>query len=215
MSIRIAIFDENDNVRHRITELLNTDPAFQIVGNYKNAVSCVRDIYRLRPDIVIMDIEMAKVNSIETVRTLNHKFPHIQILIQTVFEDDERVFQSIAAGASGYILKTHLNRFLINAIKELYNGGSPMSPSISRKVINTLQKGLIGRIHPRVPEYKLTPRERQVLAAVVDGLSHKMIGMELNISYDTVRTHIKSIYEKLDVNSLTGVVAKAIHHNII
>ncbi|MCU1441775.1 MAG: DNA-binding response regulator, NarL/FixJ family, contains and domain [Rhodoglobus sp.] len=214
MSIRIAIFDDNKNIRNSIILLLNTDPAFEVVGNFSTAQHCVENVLTSRPDLVLMDLEMPGVNGIEAVKLLTKEFPHIQILIQTVFEDDERVFDSICAGASGYILKNQLNSSLIDAIKNLQTGGSPMSPSIARRVLNMLQQSYQGKRQPS-EEYNLTPREKEVLSAVVKGLSYKMIAHELNISYETVRSHIKKIYEKLHVASLTEVVAKAINQNIV
>jgi DNA-binding NarL/FixJ family response regulator len=215
MSIRIAIFDDNKNVRNSIILLLNTDPDLEVVGNFSTAQHCVENVLTSRPDLVLMDLEMPGVNGIEAVKLLTKEFPHIQILIQTVFEDDERVFDSICAGASGYILKNQLNSSLIDAIKDLQTGGSPMSPSIARRVLNMLQHSYQGKRQRPVEEYNLTAREKEVLTAVVNGLSYKMIGYELNISYETVRSHIKKIYEKLHVASLTEVVAKAINQNIV
>ena len=215
MSIRIAIFDDNKNVRNSIILLLNTDPDFEVVGNFSTAQHCVENVLTSRPDLVFMDLEMPGVNGIEAVKLLTKEFPHIQILIQTVFEDDERVFDSICAGASGYILKNQLNSSLIDAIKDLQTGGSPMSPSIARRVLNMLQHSYPGKRQQPLEEYNLTAREKEVLSAVVNGLSYKMIGYELNISYETVRSHIKKIYEKLHVASLTEVVAKAINQNIV
>jgi DNA-binding NarL/FixJ family response regulator len=214
MSIRIAIFDDNKNIRNSIILLLNTDPAFEVVGTFSDAQHCVDNVITSRPDVVLMDIEMPGINGIEAVKLLTKEFPHIQILIQTVFEDDERVFDSICAGASGYILKNQLNSSLTDAIKELQTGGSPMSPSIARRVLNMLQQGYQNKKAPS-EEYNLTPREKEVLSGIVNGLSYKMIGFELNISYETVRSHIKKIYEKLHVASLTEVVAKAINQNIV
>ena len=215
MSIRIAIFDDNKNIRNSIILLLNTDPDFEVVGNFSTAQHCVENVLTSRPDLVLMDLEMPGVNGIEAVKLLTKEFPHIQILIQTVFEDDERVFDSICAGASGYILKNQLNSSLIDAIKDLQTGGSPMSPSIARRVLNMLQNSYPGKLRQPSEEYNLTAREKEVLSAVVNGLSYKMIGYELNISYETVRSHIKKIYEKLHVASLTEVVAKAINQNIV
>jgi DNA-binding NarL/FixJ family response regulator len=215
MSIRIAIFDDNKNIRNSIILLLNTDPDFEVVGNFSTAQHCVENVLTSRPDLVLMDLEMPGVNGIEAVKLLTKEFPHIQILIQTVFEDDERVFDSICAGASGYILKNQLNSSLIDAIKDLQTGGSPMSPSIARRVLNILQHSYPAKRQRPLEDYNLTAREKEVLTAVVNGLSYKMIGYELNISYETVRSHIKKIYEKLHVASLTEVVAKAINQNIV
>lgn len=214
MSIRIAIFDDNKNIRNSIILLLNTDSAFEVVGTFSDAQHCVDNVITSRPDVVLMDIEMPGISGIEAVKLLTKEFPHIQILIQTVFEDDERVFDSICAGASGYILKNQLNSSLTDAIKELQTGGSPMSPSIARRVLNMLQQGYQNKKAPS-EEYNLTPREKEVLSGIVNGLSYKMIGFELNISYETVRSHIKKIYDKLHVASLTEVVAKAINQNIV
>jgi DNA-binding NarL/FixJ family response regulator len=152
---------------------------------------------------------------IEAVKLIKQELPHVQILMQTVFEDDDRVFDSICAGASGYILKNHLNTRLVESIMELQYGGSPMSPSIARKVLSKLQQIPQHVKQEEAPNYHLTPREKEVLACIVEGLSYKMIGDRLKISYETVRSHIKKIYEKLHVASLTEAVAKAINQRIV
>ncbi len=215
MNIRIAIFDDNKNIRESITLLLNTEPTFVVVGSFSHVLDCVDDVKSCKPDIVLMDIEMPGMSGIEAVSIIKKELPHVPILMQTVFEDDDRVFDSICAGASGYILKNHLNTKLIDAIKELQFGGSPMSPSIARKVLNKMQS-ISGFIKPEeAPDYHLTPREKEVLSCLVNGLSYKMIASDLSISYETVRSHVKKIYEKLHVASLTEVVAKAINQRIV
>ena len=215
MSLRIAIFDDNRNIRESIKMLLDTEPDFQVVGSYSHVLDCVQDVKESRPDIILMDIEMPGMTGIEAVKSLKKDFPQVQILMQTVFEDDDRVFDSICAGASGYILKNHLNTKLVDAIKELQFGGSPMSPSVARKVLTKMQS-VSSVIKPEeAPDYHLTPREKEVLTCLVNGLSYKMIAADLNISYETVRSHVKKIYEKLHVASLTEVVAKAINQRIV
>jgi DNA-binding NarL/FixJ family response regulator len=215
MSLRIAIFDDNKNIRESISLLLKTVPEFDVVGSYSHVLDCVDDIRECRPDVVLMDIEMPGMTGIEGVKAIKKEWPHVQILMQTVFEDDDRVFDSICAGASGYILKNHLNTKLIDAIKELQFGGSPMSPSIARKVLNKMQS-VSSVIRPEeAPDYHLSGREKEVLSCLVNGLSYKMIAADLNISYETVRSHVKKIYEKLHVASLTEVVAKAINQRIV
>jgi DNA-binding NarL/FixJ family response regulator len=215
MGLRIAIFDDNKNIRESITLLLQTQPEFDVVGSYSHVLDCVDDVKQCHPDIVLMDIEMPGMSGIEAVLAIKKELPHVQILMQTVFEDDDRVFDSICAGAGGYILKNHLNTRLIDAIKELQFGGSPMSPSVARKVLNKMQS-VASVIKPEeAPDYHLTAREKEVLSCLVNGLSYKMIASDLNISYETVRSHVKKIYEKLHVASLTEVVAKAINQRIV
>ena len=215
MGLRIAIFDDNKNIRESIFLLLKMEPEFDVVGSFSNVMDCINDIKECRPDVVLMDIEMPGMSGIEAVKSIKKEFPHILILMQTVFEDDDRVFDSICAGASGYILKNFLNTRLVDSIKELQFGGSPMSPSIARKVLTRMQQ-IPEHIKPEeAPDYHLTKREKEVLACMVNGLSYKMIADQLNISYETVRSHIKKIYEKLHVASLTEMVAKAIHQRIV
>lgn len=215
MGLRITIFDDNKNIRESIGLLLATVPQFEVVGSFCHVLDCIDDVRESKPDIVLMDIEMPGMTGIEAVVKIKKEFPHIQVLMQTVFEDDDRVFDSICAGASGYILKNFLNTKLVDAINELQYGGSPMSPSIARKVLNKMQS-VSSIIKPEVaPDYHLTAREKEVLSCLVNGLSYKMIGAELGISYETVRSHVKKIYEKLHVASLTEVVAKAINQRIV
>jgi DNA-binding NarL/FixJ family response regulator len=214
-TLLIAIFDDNKNIRESINMLLATEPDFDVVGSFSHVLDCIDDVKSCKPDVVLMDIEMPGMNGIEAVSAIKQAFPHVQILMQTVFEDDERVFDSICAGASGYILKNHLNTKLIEAIKELQFGGSPMSPSIARKVLNKMQSVATVIRPEEAPDYHLTVREKEVLACLVNGLSYKMIAADLHISYETVRSHVKKIYEKLHVASLTEVVAKAINQRIV
>jgi len=214
MSLRVAIFDDNRNVRQSIALLISTNMGMEVVGSFANVLTCVKDCLKCKPDIVLMDIQMPGMNGIEGVLLLKRELPSIQILMQTVFEDEDRVFDAICAGASGYILKDDLKNKLIDAIQELHYGGSPMSPSIARKVINKLHAP--ERISKNLShEYKLSPREKEVLLCIVNGLSYKMVAAELFISYETVRSHIKKIYEKLHVASLTEAVAKAIKQGIV
>lgn len=215
MSLRIAIFDDNKNIRDSISLMLKTEPGFDVIGCFSHVLDCAEDIRECKPDVVLMDIEMPGMSGIEAVRILKKEFPQVQILMQTVFEDDDRVFDSICAGASGYILKNFLNTRLIDSIRELQFGGSPMSPSVARKVLTKMQQ-IPQHVKPEeAPDYHLTPREKEVLSCVVEGLGYKMVGDKLNISYETVRSHVKKIYEKLHVASLTEAVAKAIKQRIV
>ena len=215
MGLRIAIFDDNKNIRESIALLLKMEKEFEVVGSFAHVLNCHDDIVECKPDVILMDIEMPGMSGIEAVRTIKKEFPHIQVLMQTVFEDDDRVFDSICAGASGYILKNFLNTKLVDSIRELQYGGSPMSPSIARKVLTKMQQIPEHVVPEATPDYHLTKREKEVLACMVNGLSYKMIADQLNIGYETVRSHIKKIYEKLHVASLTEMVAKAIHQRIV
>ena len=215
MSLRIAIFDDNKNIRDSIKMLLQTEPEFEVVGVYCHVLDVIEDIRESQPDVVLMDIEMPGMTGIEAVKLFKQGFPQIQVLMQTVFEDDDRVFDSICAGASGYILKNHINTKLLESIREVQYGGSPMSPSIARKVLSKMQQ-IPQFVKPEeAPDYHLTAREKEVLLCIVNGLAYKMIADQLNISYETVRSHVKKIYEKLHVASLTEAVAKAINQRIV
>ena len=214
-NLRVVIFDDNKNILDSIALLLQAVPGFEVTGSFSHVLDCVEDVKNCQPDVVLMDIEMPGMSGIEAVILLKKELPHVQVLMQTVFEDDERVFDSICAGASGYILKNHLNTKLIDALQELQFGGSPMSPTIARKVLNKMQQIPHHIRNEEPPDYQLTPREKEVLACIVNGLAYKMIADQLHISYETVRSHVKKIYEKLHVASLTEVVAKAIHQKIV
>jgi DNA-binding NarL/FixJ family response regulator len=213
MSIRVAIFDDNKNIRNSIILLLKTDADFELVGAFSDAKNCVEKVVACKPDVVLMDIEMPGVNGIDAVKLLTKEVPNVSIIIQTVFEDEDRIFDSLKAGASGYILKNCL-RNVGDAIREIQAGGSPMTPWVARKVLNMIYNLKEPKRQP-VVEYNLTPKEKEVLTQIVNGQSYKMIAAELNISYETVRSHVKKIYEKLHVASLTEVVAKAINQNIV
>ncbi len=215
MTLRIAIFDDNKDLRDSISLLLQTEKEFEVVGAFSHVLNCLDEVKACRPDIVLMDIEMPAMTGIEAVGQIKEAFPGVMVMMQTVFEDDERVFQSICAGASGYILKNTVDEKLIDAIKEMVNGGSPMSPSIARKVLGKMQQ-VAAIIKPGpIPDYDLTPREKEVLACLVNGLSYKMIAAQLFISYETVRSHIKHVYEKLHVASVTEAVNKALKERIV
>lgn len=204
--IRVIIFDDNDSLRDSIAMLLQDTDDFTLVGSYMHCLDVIENIEETKPDVVIMDIDMPGMNGIEGVKLIRRKFPTLQILMLTVFDDDEKVFAAIKAGADGYILKNAEPPNLLNAISEVYNGGVPMTPGIARKALHHFQAIL----PDEQKDYRLSLREKEVLGLLVDGLSYKMIAGKLNITYDTVRAHMKKIYEKLHVASMTEAVAKAI-----
>lgn len=208
--IKVIIFDDNASLRDSITMLLQDNPDFTLAGSYAHSLDVTENIMQTQPDVVIMDIDMPGMNGIEAVRLIRKNFPTVQILMLTVFDDDEKVFAAVKAGAAGYILKNAEPQNLLQAISEVYNGGAPMTPGVARKVLQQFQSIL----PEEKKDYHLSMREKEVLALLVDGLSYKMIAGKLNITYDTVRAHMKKIYEKLHVASMTEAVAKAINQKL-
>lgn len=208
--IKVIIFDDNDSLRDSVAMLLQETEDFTLAGSYSHCLDVTENMSETKPDVVIMDIDMPGMNGIEGVKLIHKNFPTVQILMLTVFDDDEKVFAAIKAGAGGYILKNAEPKNLLHAISEVYNGGAPMTPGIAKKVLHQLQAIL----PEKQKDYHLSTREKEVLGLLVDGLSYKMIAGKLNITYDTVRAHMKKIYEKLHVVSMTEAVAKAITQNI-
>ena len=208
--IRVIIFDDNNSLRDSIAMLLQSTPDFTLAGSYAHCLDVTENISETKPDVVIMDIDMPGMNGIEGVKIIHKNFPTVQILMLTVFDDDEKVFAALKAGADGYILKNADPENLLHAISEVYNGGAPMTPGIARKVLHQFQ----AMLPDEEKDYHLSVREKEVLGLLVDGLSYKMIAGKLNITYDTVRAHMKKIYEKLHVASMTEAVAKAINQKL-
>ena len=208
--IKVTIFDDNDSLRDSVAMLLQESEDFTLAGAYSNCLDVTDNIRETRPDVVIMDIDLPGMNGIEAVKVIRKNFPTVQVLMLTVFDDDEKVFAAIRAGAGGYILKNAEPQDLLHAILQVYNGGSPMTPGIARKVLHEFQSLL----PEEKKDYHLSQREREVLGLLVEGHSYKMIAGKLNITYDTVRAHMKKIYEKLHVASMTEAVAKAINQKL-
>ncbi|MEZ4777722.1 MAG: response regulator transcription factor [Bacteroidia bacterium] len=211
-SIRVAIFEDYVQLRDALTMLINGTSGYEVGGSFGDPTNLEEKIHQSNPDVVLMDISMPGRNGIEAVGLMRQFFPHIQVLMLTVFEDEDRIFQALCAGANGYLLKNTPPGRLLEAIREVHEGGAPMSPGIARKTLHLLQK-FGGK--PDASAYDLTPRETEVLAQLARGFSSKMIAAELNISYETVRSHLKSIYDKLHVASMTEAVAKALRENLI
>ena len=209
--IKVIMFDDNDSLRDSVTMLLQDTKDFTLVESYAHCLDVIQNIKETQPDVVLMDIDMPGMDGIEGVRLIRKNFPTVQILMLTVFDDEEKVFAAIKAGAGGYILKNAEPKNLLSAISEVYNGGAPMTPAIARKVLFQFQ-----HLQPdkTKEDYHLSSREKEVLSSLVDGLSYKMIASRLNITYDTVRAHMKKIYEKLHVTSMTEAVAKAINQKL-
>ncbi len=210
--IRIAIFEDNKELLESMQQLVDSREDLVCSGAYADANHLDRKIREAQPDIVIMDIDMPGLNGIEAVKILHEKFPAIRVLMQTVFDDDDKIFASICAGASGYMLKKSRPGKIIEAIFETYQGGSHMTPSIAEKVLKMFR---IQTNQPAVEKIDLTAREKEILTLLVKGKSYKMIAAECFISFDTVNSHIKNIYEKLHVHSKSEAVVKAIKQKLI
>jgi DNA-binding NarL/FixJ family response regulator len=209
MAIKVLLFEDNDMLRESVTSLLRLYTRFQSVTAYNNVLSVVEQVSAGQPDIILMDIDMPGGNGIEAVKQIRSNNFTMPVVMLTVFDDNDNVLNAIRAGASGYLLKQHISSKLFSAIDEVLSGGAPMSPTVARMVIHAMQKS------PRSNPYNLTSREQEILSSLSKGNSYKLIASQLEISIDTVRTHIKRIYEKLHVHSQTEAVSKAINEKLV
>jgi DNA-binding NarL/FixJ family response regulator len=204
--IKVAIVEDNNTLRNSLESLFNRTEGMRCVASLGNLLNVVSEIGSSLPDIVLMDIGLPNISGIEGVRTVKSAFPGIQVMMFTVFDDDEKIFDAIRAGASGYLLKKTPPEEIIQAIRDLYQGGAPMTASIARRVIQSFQAAP----STIVEDYQLTVRENEILYSLVDGLSYKKIADKYCVSISTIRTHICNIYHKLHVNSKAEAVAKVL-----
>jgi len=204
--IKVAIVEDNNTLRNSLESLFNRTEGMRCAASLNNLLNVVSEIGSSLPDIVLMDIGLPNISGIEGVRTVKSNFPRIQVMMFTVFDDDEKIFDAIRAGASGYLLKKTPPEEIIQAIRDLYQGGAPMTASIARRVIQSFQAAP----STIVQDYQLTVRENEILYSLVDGLSYKKIADKYCVSISTIRTHICNIYNKLHVNSKAEAVAKVL-----
>lgn len=202
--IRVALVEDDAGIRHSLEIVLNGAPGFECVGAFDSAEEALALLPQRQPEVVLMDIRLPRLSGVECVRRLKELHPELQVLMLTVFEDDEQVFASLAAGATGYLLKRTPPAEILESITETHQGGSPMSSYIARKVVQSFQKSrpAAGKSLP------LSEREREILRQLAQGYRYKEIADALAISLDTVRTHLRRIYEKLHVHSRTEAVVK-------
>ena len=242
MDIRVAIFEDNKLVRDALQTIFNGTPGFTCCGAFADGNRWETNINRSEPDVVLMDIEMPGLNGIEITGKICERFPRIKILMQTVFNDSEKIFLALRAGASGYILKNDPPHKFIEAINEVYNGGAPMSSAVAKKVLGFFanqnvilvspgnedyhlserEKEILSffanqnviLVSPGNEDYHLSEREKEILRLMAEAFNYKAIAEKLYISYETVRTHVKNIYKKLHVSSRSEAVIKAVQQGL-
>jgi len=211
MPVNIIIFEDNTNLRESLVNLLALTGDYNVVASFPDCTTVIQQVKEWKPGVILMDIDMPGINGIEAVKKIRTIDPAVQIIMLTVFDDNTHVFEAMYAGANGYLLKKYVSDKLIHSIREVLDGGAPMSPSIARMVISNMQKG----IPIADNDYQLTNREKEILQLLSKGNSFKMIAADLCISLDTVRTHIKRIYDKLHVRSQIEAVSKAISEKLV
>lgn len=213
MAIAVAVVEDHGPTRRTLERLLNEEPGFRCTGAYATAAEAVTEIPRQKPDAVLVDIVLAGDSGIECVRQLKGGLPNLSILMLTVYDDADRLFASLSAGASGYLLKSTPPLAIIAAIREVIGGGAPMSRTIARKVLQHFQ-AMPG---PAVPEEmsRLTKREGEILHSLATGYTDKEIARALGISSETVRVHLRNVYDKLQVSTRTAAVAIYLGHTPI
>jgi DNA-binding NarL/FixJ family response regulator len=210
MSIRIVIFEDNLRLRQSLTILLNGVEGYSVCGDYENCNRAAALMDQHQPDVVIMDIDMPEADGIEGLKIIKEHRPQTYIIMHTVLEDEDRLFQCLCSGANGYILKNTSFVVLLEAIDNVLHGGAPLSPSIAKKVLQSFQHTPTGRL-----PYHLSDRETEIVRYLVKGYSYKMIAHDCHISLDTVRGHIRNIYAKLHVNCGREAVVKALRDKIV
>ena len=202
--ITVSIVDDEKDLRQSITTFINGSPGFKCMGAYGSAEAALVGLMEDKPEVVLMDINLGGMSGIDCVEKLKARCPSLQILMLTVYEDTDQIFRALEAGATGYLLKRSSPTKLLQAIREVHAGGSPMTSSIARKVVASFQKSK----NSSEKQTHLSPREETVLHCLAKGFTYKQIASELDISIDTIRTYLRRIYEKLHVQSRTEAVAK-------
>lgn len=204
MAIKVCIVEDDKNLRETIRGFINLNPGFDCSLTFASGEELLKNLANPMPDVVLMDINLPGMNGIECVRQLKQQLPESQILMLTIYENSDRIFQALAAGASGFLVKNTPPGQLLEAIRDVYNGGGPMSSQVARKVIQAFQS----TSQNDGPVENLTPRELEIMELLSRGLSYKMMAADLNLGVGTIQTHIRRIYKKLHVNCRTEAVMK-------
>lgn len=210
MATPILIFEDNANLRESLISLLELTQQYEVLSAKPDCSEVKELVSGIKPKVVLMDIDMPGINGIQAVKLIRQIDKDVQIIMLTVFDDNTHVFDALSAGANGYLLKKYISEKLIHAIQEVLDGGAPMSPSIARMIIGNMHKAAAVN-----DNYQLTGREKEILTSLSKGNSFKMIASDCNISIDTVRTHIKHIYDKLHVHTQVEAVTKAISEKLV
>lgn len=211
MEHRVVIYEDNARLRQSMEILLSEGSGFQVLAAYADCNNIKEQIAQHYPNLVIMDIDMPGINGIEGVKILKSNYPEIKVVMYTVFDDENRIFDCICSGADGYLLKNTSPVKLIQSLLDLMDGGAPMSPFVAQKVFQHFRKEAL----PETDPYNLTKREKEILEWLVKGNSYKMIAVNCNVTIDTVRKHLQNIYHKLHVSCGTEAVAKAVQQKIV
>jgi DNA-binding NarL/FixJ family response regulator len=204
MPIKVALVEDDEGIRTSLTTLIRRTPALRLAGEYPDAETAVKEIPRRPPDVVLMDINLPGMNGVECVRHLKASLPGVQFLMLTVYEDSDSLFNSLKAGASGYLLKRTASARLLEAIRDVHAGGAPMTPQLARRVVQFFSRSP----QEQLPVTHLTAGEREFLDQLAKGYAYKEIADRMQISIDTVRSYVRTVYEKLHVHSRTEAVVK-------
>lgn len=209
--LEVLIYEDNSDMRNGLAQLIQRTAGFKLAGAFADCMTAEVQVKKLLPDVILMDIDMPGISGIQAVQIIRHFDLDVKILILTIFDTNEKVFDALCAGASGYLLKKTAPSQIIEAINNVHIGGTPMTPEIAKKVLSHFSKQPLKSEH----FYNLTDKEKNILFYLTQGYSYKMIAAQLEISLDTVRFYIKQIYLKLHVNSAPEAVSKALREHIV
>ena len=215
MPFQLLIFEDNTRLRQSLEMLLNDETNFHVAGAFPDCDKADRQVEKYNADLVVMDIDMPGIGGVEGVRRIKNTNPNVKVVMHTMFDDDSRIFDSLCAGADGYLLKNTSPLQLVTALQEVMHGGAPMSPFVAQKVFQHFRQVIPKAIGTDSEQFNLTAREKEVLELLVKGNSYKMIADKSGVTIDTVKKHLQNIYHKLHVNCGTEAVAKALQHKII